>query len=646
VTGNLSVPPPPGARRSSFSRFVRWEIAAWDPHGFFTRSLALVRPIFGMPALVLGSVAVGLALVVSISNAGDLGLGLGALSAEASLLAIWLLYAGVVLVHELAHGYTCTYFGGRPRELGFLLLYGKPCVYCDVTDAWLLRKSQRLWVMAAGSLVEIGIWAVATLVWRITAPETWTHRGALVLLTITGLGTLFNFNPLIQFDGYYMLSDGLEIPNLRQRAFADLRARLLGRPRPPGTARERRIFAAYGLVAVLYSVLLIGAFVVLGQRWVAERWGVAGVALLWGAVVVVSTKPLVAAAHEIAAALRERSRVRRLTLAVLVLVAGGVLAFLPWPLKIATEAQVQPRSHVVLRSPLAGAIESVHAAEGDLVRAGQPVLQLATRDLDFELAKARAERSELEERLALLEKGPRREEVELAERRVDEAATRVKFTRVEHERALAGVASDVVPQQTADAAERELRLAEEQEQAMRKTLELLQAGSRPEEIGAMRARLDAVRAHVAQLDDERSRTRILATISGQVLTPHAERLVGRYVERGDSLLQLADLATMQLEIPVPEKEVADVQLGASVHFKSRGLPGRTYAGSVVAIAPAAEAGRRQRTVLVTSELDNRDATLRAGTTGFAKIYCGERHLGSILWRRVVRSLRTEFWSLW
>ncbi len=162
----------------------------------------------------------------------------------------------------------------------------------------------------------------------------------------------------------------------------------------------------------------------------------------------------------------------------------------------------------------------------------------------------------------------------------------------------------------------------------------------------MRAKLGAVRAQVAQLVDERSRTRVVAVISGQVLTAHSERLVGRYVERGDSLLLLADLSTMQLEIPVPEKEVADVRLGADVQFKSRSLPGRTYAGKVVAVAPAAEAGAHQRTVLVRSELDNRDGTLRPGTTGFAKILCGPRPLGNILSRRVVRMLRTEFWSLW
>jgi multidrug resistance efflux pump len=180
-----------------------------------------------------------------------------------------------------------------------------------------------------------------------------------------------------------------------------------------------------------------------------------------------------------------------------------------------------------------------------------------------------------------------------------------------------------------------------------KSLELLQAGPRPEEVRATRARLAVVRGP----DGRRSRTnagrtRIQAPIAGQVLTPYAEHLVGRYVERGDSLLVLADLQTVMLEIPVPEKEVADVTYGHRCSSRPRSLAGRTFEGRVVGIAPAAESGPRQRTVLVRSEIDNADGMLRAGTTGYAKILCGERRLGDLALRRGVRMLRTEFWALW
>ncbi len=83
-----------------------------------------------------------------------------------------------------------------------------------------------------------------------------------------------------------------------------------------------------------------------------------------------------------------------------------------------------------------------------------------------------------------------------------------------------------------------------------------------------------------------------------------------------------------------------------MRFKARSLPSHTFAGRVVAIAPAAERGPRQRTVLVRSEIDNGSGLLRPGTTGFAKIYCGRRPLGAVLAHRGVRVLRTEFWALW
>jgi multidrug efflux pump subunit AcrA (membrane-fusion protein) len=131
-----------------------------------------------------------------------------------------------------------------------------------------------------------------------------------------------------------------------------------------------------------------------------------------------------------------------------------------------------------------------------------------------------------------------------------------------------------------------------------------------------------------------------------VLTPYVERQVGRYLERGDSLLVLADLRTMVVEIPVSEKDVADVVPGLVVRFKARSLPARLFEARVVGIAPAAAAAARQNTVCVRSEVDNGDGALRPGTTGFAKIYCGHRPLATILSRRLVRTLRTEFWALW
>src|SRR5262249_48842814 len=130
------------------------------------------------------------------------------------------------------------------------------------------EKSKRLWVGFAGPYFELFIWAIATLVWRVTNPETIINFLAFIVVLTSGVKTLFNFNPVIKLDGYYLLSDWLEIPNLRAKAFDclnDTIQRFFGAkvPRLEQLARrERRILLAYGLFAGVGSLWLLGfAFV-------------------------------------------------------------------------------------------------------------------------------------------------------------------------------------------------------------------------------------------------------------------------------------------------------------------------------------------------------------------------------------------------
>jgi len=303
--------PRPRPRRTWWRRLLHIEIAALRPETFFDRLAPHLRWFFSAPAFAAGTGLVLMATWVVLGSWGQLRSGLSSISTEAPWVVVWILYGMVVVVHEMAHGFACAHFGGRVRAMGFLLLYGKPCAYCDVSDAWLLPKSARLWIMAAGSLVELGMWAAAALVWRVTAPETLLHRGALVILALCGVGTLLNFNPLLKFDGYYMLSDGLEIPNLRERAFRDLGRRFLHRPRDPATARERRVFWIYGVAALAYSTLVIGFLAARLHGWMVSTWGTAGSFAFWGTVSAVAARPLFRSTTLVVAWLRGVSRSRR-----------------------------------------------------------------------------------------------------------------------------------------------------------------------------------------------------------------------------------------------------------------------------------------------------------------------------------------------
>jgi putative peptide zinc metalloprotease protein len=174
-----------------------------------------------------------------------------------------------------------------------MLFYFEPAFFCNVNDAWTFPELRaRLWVTAAGSWAQMVVASVAAVVWWAAAPDTLLSAIALSAVIMGGITSVFmNLNPLVPLDGYYALSDWLEVPNLRQAAMAHLKwtlqTRVLRRdvPMPPADEREERIFLIYGALAAVYitSALLIVAGVVYGwlDRWLGAVGGVLFLIAIW-----------------------------------------------------------------------------------------------------------------------------------------------------------------------------------------------------------------------------------------------------------------------------------------------------------------------------------------------------------------------------
>src|SRR5688572_18163087 len=215
----------PGRARGGVLAF---RIAALDPDRLFAFLARRLRFLFNPAFVALSSAVMALGVIaVFLSWEEMMGAISGILSFETVVLA-WGALLAVTVLHEFAHGITLKHFGGETRELGFLLLYFQPALYVNVSDAWLLPRRQKLWVMAAGAYFEAFVWAAATLIWRVTEPGTWISSVSLIVSLTSALKTFLNLNPLIKLDGYYLLSDFLDIPNLREKSFRYLR--LVGRP--------------------------------------------------------------------------------------------------------------------------------------------------------------------------------------------------------------------------------------------------------------------------------------------------------------------------------------------------------------------------------------------------------------------------------
>ena len=312
---------------------------------------------------------------------------------------IWLaiVLGGTKVLHEFGHGIACKRFGGECHEMGVMLLVLSPCLYVNVSDSWLLDdKWKRAMIAAAGMYVELVLSAVAAFVWWFSAPGI-VNQLALNIVFVSSVSTiLFNANPLLRYDGYYILSDLLEIPNLRSKASTILNrfcgSMFLGlesRPDPFLPKRHQWLFASYSVAAALYRwvitftifwfiyrVLEPYGFKVIGQLIaLSSIYGLLGVPLI-------QLYKFFSIPGRLGAVNRVRAAFSLGLLAVMVF--GVMLVPIPHYVYCSFYTQGANAENVYVDVP--GTLTSVLTTENTAVQAGQPIVELYSQELRVQLA--------------------------------------------------------------------------------------------------------------------------------------------------------------------------------------------------------------------------------------------------------------------
>lgn len=299
-----------------------------------------------------------LALIVGLSRLDSLTLEIAAassriLEAPGGTWVLLMIAIGLVkIVHELAHGLACHAGGGRCRELGLLFLFGVPCLYCDVSDTWLMPlRRQRVFVSAAGMIAEVMIASIALFVWASTYHGLIHDIAAMVVIVASVSTVIVNINPLLRYDGYFILSDFAGVPNLSGEANAAVRQWWTG---------TRNHEASWGLIAYafasgLYRIIVITliAWFVCGAlgRWIGI--GVAVPAGLW-----IASRML---RRWFAGGLQNRNESRDLPrrwIAALTMIVTGAILFVPLPQSIRVGGLIRPVGELAVYSPATGRVET------------------------------------------------------------------------------------------------------------------------------------------------------------------------------------------------------------------------------------------------------------------------------------------------
>jgi putative peptide zinc metalloprotease protein len=573
---------------STFKNLFSIPLGTVNPERFLTRTYPALRwfftPFFVRLGIVLFLLSVYIVWLNREHAAGQTlalipGLGLGPLGA----FLMWVTVTLTVVIHELGHGYAVKHYGGKVHRLGFIFVFGLPAMFCDTSDSHLFPNwKHRAAVALAGTYTELYVAALATFVWWLTPPDLLVNQLAYnVMLFASISGIIFNYNPLIKMDGYFVLADYLDMPNLQEDAYAYLGwlfrrhvLRAKDDPCPVEGRRRKRVLAAYALASIAYSVLFGLAVFAFFRAHMIQMFAFAGALVAALLLVVVMRRlsgPLLRTAR--GWALDHRGRIRRHQLPIVAgtTLALGVFLLLPVPGRRTFEVAIEPVRQTALVAPEPLRIERVGWRAGMEVEAGT--------------------------RLAVLDAAE-------------------------------------------EDAERRASLAE----AASRRIEGVEARRAGDARGAVVARAGAVAAdrRVELLERRVGRADVRAPHAGRVMTPAPLGAEGYRLEAGDTLCVIGDFSALRATARLWEFDLEDVRVGAPVRLRLRAHPGEALRGEVAAIQPAAERGRR-RTYQVRIALTAVPQGARAGLTGRGWVATPPRAPAAHLARILARFVRLDLW---
>lgn len=536
--------------RSQFMNPLAIRFRGIDPHRLLNRLQPWVTfcftPLFLSATLILMFAAISLIFLQLDSVIAQLP-DFATFFEAKNLLLLGISLAFVKILHELGHAMACKQFGGECHEMGVMLLAFIPCLYVNVSDAWTMpNKWHRIIVSAAGIFVELVISSLCVFLWWFSYPGLF-HSLCLNIVFVCSVSTLLlNGNPLLRYDGYYILLDLLEVPNLRQRAqtivsnrlhhwfFGHKAEALLKEPK-----RLRRFLFFYGIASVVYRWFIIVVILTVCY-YVLEPYGLEVIAQILGAFILMGMLivPLKSGFNEIQTYSKagqiqwRRFFVRSLIVAVLL----GCLLFIPLPHRITAPAliELQNAKHVYVITP--GFLKTA-ATPQTILQQGALIAELQNDEIELEALKLNGQINEQKTRIMTLEK-----------RQLDD------------------------PEAAQELPTAKEQLADLKDQLRQRQTDLQRLKLKAPITGTL---IPAMQKQSAAEEDS------LSTWSGSPLDQENRNC---FLERGTLLCTLGDTDKLQARLVIHQEEVEFIKTGQPVRILLDEYPGQLLNGTIQEIA--------------------------------------------------------------
>ena len=362
---------------------LSFRVALFNPARLLESLRPLEQWLFTKTVLLALVCLVTLSMATALSHTQELGAHLGELTASGHFLVMmWLTYPLLKGLHEIGHGLAVKRFGGDVSEMGVRMLVLMPVPFVDASAATLFdRKSHRALVSAAGILTELAVAALAVLLWSLVNPGVFKD----ILLSIAIIGSvstlLFNGNPLMKFDGYYLLADWLEIPNLADRSrrlftheIKQRLVRLKNIQRPHTAPGETPWLLGYAVLSWCYRIVIMAMIATLVANYSLPLAGLLLIVFCW---LLILRPVMLALEFLLTAQAMNGRRFPAMATAAVMLVVFSLLVFTPAPSSTIAGGIVWLPEAAQIRAGVAGKIDNVLAIDGATVQNGQAVFKLA-----------------------------------------------------------------------------------------------------------------------------------------------------------------------------------------------------------------------------------------------------------------------------
>lgn len=507
-----------------------------------------------------------------------------------------------------------------------------------------IPRIDRLRIIGASLSGTAHLIVFGVLIWSMTADTIPALAStASISATAATISLVLRLNPVVNREGQQLLTNHLGIMDLQQQAFGAL----FKQKRPWNTQSQlvsRPWLVAYSVLTIAFGLALITLAVWFLGGFLERRFQGAGVVLILSSIGFLVAKQFSRVSVETTSLGEPPRRWRPSKGLIAFIVVLAVVSLIPYPYEPGGSFEVLPTERADVRALTAGDVREVLVREGDLVTAGTAIVRLDDTHPRSQVAAHEAELASLQADLALILKGAKSEEIEVARNRVETATTARNIAEASFRRIGQAFATRSVTAETYDQARGAAEVAAEELAEAKSALSLVQSPAEQERIASLEADIQRVEAELSAARSELDSTHVTAPIDGRVVAPRLLFARGEYLQRGDLIATIENTSELLAEVLLPQASIGEIAVGNTVNAKLWAYPGVSFPGEVRNIAPNAEQGEYGKVVRVQVAFTDTDERLKPGLTGNAKIAAGWEPTGLVFTRAFVRFVMVELWS--